>query len=792
MRSNSLERVVYSRKVKMPMETRTAGKKEGNPSAEDSSQLKYTETDIEFIKQEVANKEKRLQKEQEALELRQVEIDRKAKHLSEQLQQQEAELERRQREIESGKDASLSEDVQKKLARLAELEAKQIANLNIKTQRSNPPEDSAQDVQNPTKSTEGIVEDTLNPTQFAMSMVDDTHRDTNEAPGRSQMDEPRLGPKEGTELSKLLQKKAEIDREVKLLVARNLRDTEKSITETPELATDATVEESDPTYTRSRDESRIEAEILRFRRKLERKKGDLKKLAPHKSNPVDSLHTDSLGKGATDRNAPNQNVDNDHVSIRSVISIPTDDEELNLEAEALAREALIRRIQRENREKLKFLRGGTTGPDLGPQELGDTDVPKELILDKDLEMQVREQELWERELDLQEQELAFQAAQVDPLRERKKKLAEREEQLKKREQALKDRISGNNSPQPVNFSTAQSATIPTLPLAEQSISVKDALAVVPKFDGKNITVMQFNRACKRALEMVAPSLEGYLTRLIRSKLADRAYAVIEDESFTTLQGLLDKLTEVFAPVKSANHYRGELGQLYKYSDEHILDYIGRTRDIKTGLIEAERRKNRELTKTEIVKLDEEVCEAFIGGLPSDCRNAVLIKGYSTLKTAYEKAIDASKALEVDRDRARNRGVGRTEGNNPESCKHCGRTNHATEQCRSNRRPAINKPAEGREACTLCGRSTHSTANCFKNKQGSNQQSAGRSTSLAKCTFCDNLGHTYEECRKRKYSETFKNNSGNGAGPSGSGSNPRVARANALETEEVGADPSAST
>ncbi|XP_068994137.1 caldesmon-like [Neodiprion pinetum] len=791
----------------MPIETRTGSKKESGASVDDSLQLKYTETDIEFIKQEVSNKEKRLQKEKEALEERQAEIDKKSKHLSEQFRQQEAELEKKQRAIESSKDAGLSEEVQKKLARLAELEAKEIANANTKTQRHNPTEGPAQDVPHPTQPTKGIVEEIKYPTQFKTSKVDDSKnpaqlsasvtdvkiRDTNEATGRSKMDEPRLGPVEDTQLSELLRKKAEIDREVQLLVAQNSRGTDRAVTQSIELATDATFREPGPVCTRSKDELRLEAEILHFKKKAERKKGDLRKsVAPQKPNPVDSYRPDPLSRGAIGRNALNS--ENDHISIKSVVSVPTDDEDLNLEAEALAREALIRRIQKENREKLKNLRGGIAGPDLGPQELGEPGVPGELVLDKDLEIRLREQEIWERELELQEQELAYQAALADPYRERRRKLAEREEQLKKREQALKDKISGITRPQVTQVVNAEQAPVPpTLPLAEQSISVKDALAVVPKFDGKNITVMQFNRACKRALEMVTPSLEGYLTRLIRSKLADRAYAVIEDESFATLQGLLDKLTEVFAPIRSANHYRGELGQLYKYADEHVLDYIGRTRDIKTGLIEAERRKNRELTNAEIIRLDEEVCEAFVGGLPSDCRNAVLIKGYSNLKTAYERAIDASKALELDRDRARSRGASRAESNNAEPCKHCGRSNHLTDQCRAIRRPAVSRPVENRESCTLCGRSTHSTANCYKNKPPSSQQSTARNTNVVECSYCKSIGHSYNECRKRRYHETIsRNNSGNGAGPSGNTGSPRVTRANAIETEEVETGPSAST
>lgn len=70
-----------------------------------------------------------------------------------------------------------------------------------------------------------------------------------------------------------------------------------------------------------------------------------------------------------------------------------------------------------------------------------------------------------------------------------------------------------------------SITIPTFPLASQSSqfiypesAVRKALNLIPKFDGHNISVLQFARACKRAKELIPFTNESYLIKLLRNKL----------------------------------------------------------------------------------------------------------------------------------------------------------------------------------------------------------------------------------------------------------------------------------
>ncbi|XP_046743442.1 trichohyalin-like [Diprion similis] len=898
----------------MPMETRNANKKdsEGTASADCDTQLKYTEADVEFLREEVKNKEKRLRLEQEAIEQRKLELDRKSQQISENLRAQEAEIERRQKELEIREKTILNsnsetqQEIQDKPARDKNQKDKESESTELETrektdsksilqEQSGNKENPASDVNDQQVESKIDIPEIKSGTQnLKKESKKQGNLGSSEATDDTKESEPRLDQGK-PKISELRQKKIEIDQKLKLLIAKSLDITDKIANESQIRATEADTEVSpDPVMNQCSEAIQVEAEIIYLKNKLKKNKSELEKIA-EASKPTS--HTEKLADGPSASvtklaDAPrakqinSESVDYDRASIISDTSVQTNEEKINTKAEVLAKELIFRETEKEmraklkelrgvatsgsdlkpqelgapgapqylvsdddfeirqrerelrqrerelrqreselkrqkaeetikefkfqktdkeSREKLKELRGGVSGEDLQPQELGTHDAPEYLRLDDDFEIRQKERELRKRELQLEAQVKELERIKLNPRNQRELDLARREEELKARELAVKNELAQfqqkNNENQNyenyrVSKTINQNINIPTLSLTEQSISVKDALAVVPKFDGKNITVLQFNRSCKRALEMVSPSLEGYLTRLIRSKLTDRAYAVIEEENFTTLQQLLDKLSEVFAPTRSANYYRGELGRLYKFADEHILDYISRTRDIKTGLVESERRKNKKLNDNESKELDDEICETFIGGLPTEYRNAILIKGCPTLKTAYERAIDIDKKFEQDKERSKTRESGKPDGEKREPCKHCKQTNHRSENCRSIRKPPSEKPNENGESCAICKRTNHATEDCFHNKNNNRRkdnENRNVNSNLPYCKYCKKLGHTWEECRIRKYHENSRSNQGNGAGPSGAGSSPRAAQANALETETAETpNPSAST
>ena len=103
------------------------------------------------------------------------------------------------------------------------------------------------------------------------------------------------------------------------------------------------------------------------------------------------------------------------------------------------------------------------------------------------------------------------------------------------------------------------------------ISLREAIDVVPRFDGYNISLSQFTKACRRARDIVPARHERQLTKLLISRLSQRAYSAVEDEPCDTVTQLLDLLNGAFGSANTIAQYRGELNNIYVSNNEHILD-----------------------------------------------------------------------------------------------------------------------------------------------------------------------------------------------------------------------------
>lgn len=123
------------------------------------------------------------------------------------------------------------------------------------------------------------------------------------------------------------------------------------------------------------------------------------------------------------------------------------------------------------------------------------------------------------------------------------------------------------------------------------VSFREALETIPVFDGRNLPLSQFTRACRRVKEIFPPSVERNLTRLLLTKLRGRAVYAVEDETCETVNQLIDLLNEAFGSFKTLDQYRGELSTAFLHPHEHILDYISRTKDLRTAIMDATRREH---------------------------------------------------------------------------------------------------------------------------------------------------------------------------------------------------------
>ncbi|KYN05599.1 hypothetical protein ALC62_03470 [Cyphomyrmex costatus] len=261
--------------------------------------------------------------------------------------------------------------------------------------------------------------------------------------------------------------------------------------------------------------------------------------------------------------------------------------------------------------------------------------------------------------------------------------------------------------------------------------IRDALELVPKYDGHNIPVWQFARACKRAKEAVPLVDETLLVRMLRNKLSHHAYLAVEDETHLTVSKFLDTLKRTFGPGRSSNYYRGQLSIAFKKTGEHILDYIGRIKDLRTAIIEGDQTNlDRTLTEIETSAIDSYALEAFFEGLPREYRTELKAEGYTNFAEACSKVITIHKRLEREEARYRNsRNTRNDTGYN------------------NNSAPIRVSPRD-----TACASSPAPHNNANANAPTGATDNAARKI----CTYCKNFGHLFNECRKRQF---YLNNAG---------------------------------
>lgn len=182
------------------------------------------------------------------------------------------------------------------------------------------------------------------------------------------------------------------------------------------------------------------------------------------------------------------------------------------------------------------------------------------------------------------------------------------------------------------------------------VSFREATEGVPIFDGYNVPLQQFIRACRRAREIVPPSSERNLTKLLINKLRERAYYAVEDEPCDSVADLIDLLSGAFGPVKTIDQCRGELSVAFMMPGEHMLDYISRIKDMRSAILDAERRQRGPLYDRVVQKIDDLTARSFCDGLPLSFRIQLTEECRTNLSVAFATAKTLAEREELDRER----------------------------------------------------------------------------------------------------------------------------------------------
>lgn len=176
-------------------------------------------------------------------------------------------------------------------------------------------------------------------------------------------------------------------------------------------------------------------------------------------------------------------------------------------------------------------------------------------------------------------------------------------------------------------------------MAEHIIKLKDAVRVVPIFSGSGneVSYTEFEVSCNEAKTMLPEAAETNLVKLICTKVVGSAKHLIRGETFVTVQGLLDRLSEYYRPP-TTSQLIGELSEIRQFEEEDVPCFASRVKEITHNIIQTHKSNHQgQCPEDRKEEYTAQAARAFIVGLRSEI--SARITKTTQLEAAIKEAVD---------------------------------------------------------------------------------------------------------------------------------------------------------
>lgn len=336
---------------------------------------------------------------------------------------------------------------------------------------------------------------------------------------------------------------------------------------------------------------------------------------------------------------------------------------------------------------------------------------------------------------------------------------------------IKNQKDKQNTEQNKNNSKASAKTgnknQPEMVPPNQLVSLRDALAVVPEYDGESTSLTAFIQGCEEAKAMLEPNSERYLVKAIRAKIKGEPKRTISLMHFDTVYELYDYLKDIYAPAKNMYQLQGELGTSYQKKDESVIGFANRLRDIGHQIVEAHEYERETLAEEAFLEdTEKSVVSCFLQGLKPEIEqrlaNVPELNMNEMVKRAVkiEKQLSARGALRSERGESSSARGNKNENKRQVNlvtaeepmCQICKRTGHRADTCTYNKQhnsqapplPAKKADEKNIPTCQSCNKIGHTADKCFKLFPPNNNKPPD-GTTIVICQACNKRGHTADRC-----------------------------------------------
>ena len=263
-----------------------------------------------------------------------------------------------------------------------------------------------------------------------------------------------------------------------------------------------------------------------------------------------------------------------------------------------------------------------------------------------------------------------------------------------------------------------------------TIPLKDAVKVVPEFDGHNIPLSQFFEGCDEALSMIEPQGESNLVKLIKGKIIGEAKRSLCGQKFTSIKQLKEFLKNIYSSVKSVEQLLGELGNEYQREKDTVIAFANRIREIGNRIIESETVLKGEITQQFRSSIENSIVECFKSGLKPEIEQR--LGDITDVNEVVKEAIKIERKL-ITQDNLRR-------GNRPQfEPRQISKRIHICQVCKKEGHEATECLTLKNKICQFCRGTNHTSENCWKRPGDRNAQPMT-------CQLCNKIGHTAKYCR----------------------------------------------
>ncbi|KAJ8670999.1 hypothetical protein QAD02_002258 [Eretmocerus hayati] len=126
----------------------------------------------------------------------------------------------------------------------------------------------------------------------------------------------------------------------------------------------------------------------------------------------------------------------------------------------------------------------------------------------------------------------------------------------------------------------------------QNLSIKDAIELIPKYDGFNIPLINFLQGYREACGVIPAANEPELAKLIKMRLSGEAFKIAQSKCSNSIDEIEKFFHGIFGSAENFHQLHGELAIFKQKKDESVISFSSRVKRIEQEILEVAAREKR--------------------------------------------------------------------------------------------------------------------------------------------------------------------------------------------------------